>query len=262
MTHASESMHWYGRDGSPQYQLIGANGKERPPTLRDARKLGLVPSVTSIIRCAAAPGLERWKQEQVLMAALTLPRNPDEPEAIWLRRVMQDSQEQGRKAADRGTAIHAAIQGSYEGKHPGDTYLPHTLAADGAITEWLKMKSGLSVEAERSFAHPLGYGGKVDLYGYPPNFVADFKTKEFDANAELKTFDEHAMQLAAYREGLEMPDARCAIVYVSASVPGLARLIEIEKEDLEKGWEMFQGLLSYWQAKSGYVSAFEEAIAA
>ena len=92
MTHASESMHWYGRDGSPQYQLIGANGKERPPTLRDARKLGLVPSVTSIIRCAAAPGLERWKQEQVLMAALTLPRNPDEPEAIWLRRVMQDSQ--------------------------------------------------------------------------------------------------------------------------------------------------------------------------
>jgi hypothetical protein len=141
MAHASESMHWYGQDGSPQYTLIGANGKERPPTLRDARKLGLVPSVTSVIRCAAAPGLERWKQEQVLMAALTLPRRPDEPEADWLRRVVQDSQEQGRRAAERGTAIHAAIQGHYEGVPPQEEYWRFVSGAKEAVADHFKIYS-------------------------------------------------------------------------------------------------------------------------
>lgn len=253
---AAESLHWYKQDGAPAYEVEAVKGGMRPATLRDARKLGLVPSVTSIIRCAAAPGLERWKQEQVLLAALTLPRKQNEPEPEYIARIIRDSQEQGRKAADRGTAIHAAIQGTYEGKHPGSDYLPHTLAADNAITDWLDSKS-LTVEAERSFAHPLGFGGKVDLTGCPPEFVVDFKTKEFGPDDELKTWDEHAMQLAAYREGLDIPNARCAIVYVSASVPGVARLIEIPPAELVKGWSMFVNLLRYWQAKTGYVSAFQ-----
>jgi hypothetical protein len=256
MTHAAESTHWYDRDGKPRYTVIGKNGKERNTTLRDAREHGYVPSVTSIIRCAAAPGLEIWKQNQVLMAALTLPRKPDEPEADWLTRVIQDSKEQGRKAAERGTAIHAAIQGHYERKPPAEEYWPHVRAADVAISEWMKGPW----DAERSFSHSLGYGGKCDLSS--PWAVVDFKTKEFGPDDKLKTWDEHAMQLAAYRYGLDCPHAKCAIVYVSASVPGLARLIEIPDDELEKGWEMFQGLLSYWQAKSGYVSCFEEKIAA
>lgn len=257
MTHASEgATHWYDRSGAPRYTLIGKNGKERNATLRDARELGLVPSVTSIIRCAAAPGLEIWKQNQVLMAALTLPRNPDESEQSWLDRVIRDSKEQGRKAAERGTAIHAAVQGHYEGEAPTEEYWPHVKGASEAIGDWIVSPW----TPEKSFSHPLGYGGKVDLSS--AQAVVDFKTKEFTTDDKLKTWDEHHMQLAAYREGLLTPNARCAIVYVSASVPGLARLIEIPEEELEKGWEMFQGLLSYWQAKSGYLSAFQEAIAA
>jgi len=50
--------HWYRRsDGSPQYTIVGKNGKERDTTLRDAREHNLVPSVTTIMRIAAAPGL-------------------------------------------------------------------------------------------------------------------------------------------------------------------------------------------------------------
>jgi hypothetical protein len=260
MTHAAESMHWYGQDGSPQYQIKGANGKERPPTLRDARKIGLVPSVTSIIRAAAAPGLERWKQEQVLLAALTLPKKPDEPEPDYIARIIRDSQEQGRKAAERGTGIHAAIQGHYEGVPPEPEMWPYVSAAKEAITE--HFGPGIRWVPERSFANALGYGGKVDLYSVDPPIVCDFKTKEFKEDAEMKTWDEHHMQLAAYREGLLVPSARCAIVYVSSSVPGLARVMEIDAEALDKGWSMFRGLLTYWQAKSGYRSEFEEAIAA
>ena len=79
-----ESTHWYTRAGNPMYTIIGKNGKERNTTLRDARTLDLVPSVTTILGVAAKPGLEKWKQEQVLLAALTLPRQDGEGERIGL----------------------------------------------------------------------------------------------------------------------------------------------------------------------------------
>ena len=34
----SESGHWYTQEGEPMYTIIGANGKERNTTLRDAKK--------------------------------------------------------------------------------------------------------------------------------------------------------------------------------------------------------------------------------
>ena len=40
----SESGHWYTQEGDPMYTIIGANGKERNTTLRDAKKEKLVPS--------------------------------------------------------------------------------------------------------------------------------------------------------------------------------------------------------------------------
>jgi hypothetical protein len=45
----------------------------------------------------------------------------------------------------------------------------------------------------------------VDLICTDPWFVVDFKTKEFGPEDDLKTWDEQAMQLAAYREGQQAP---------------------------------------------------------
>jgi hypothetical protein len=58
------------------------------------------------------------------------------------------------------------------------------------------------------------------------------------------------MQLAAYRMGLDLPDARCANVFVSVTVPGLVVVKEWSQEDLARGWLMFHSLLKYWQAKN------------
>ena len=256
MTHASESQHWYDRKGNPVYTVKAKAGHDRPTTLADARKLGLVPSVTGIIKCAAAPGLERWKQQQVLMAALTLPKVAGETEEGYLSRIMEDSQQQAKRASERGTAIHAAIQGFYSDETPTPGYEAYIQGAVQAVAEWMP---GNWI-AERAFSHPLGFGGKVDLSG--PG-VVDFKTKEFDTTADLKTWDEHACQLAAYRHGLGIEKARCAIVYVSATVPGLSKLIEIPEDELQRGWTCFYSLLHFWQAKSSYRSAFDlEAVAA
>lgn len=243
--HPAESTHWYTKDGLPAYQVKGKNGKMRNTTLRDARTEGYLPSVTTIIGCAAKPGLDRWKQEQVLLAALTTERIVGESENEYLARIMDDSREQGRKAAERGTAIHESIERFYSDRsvkiHQDHIRaVESTLTAHFACSEWI---------AEKSFASTFGFGGKTDLCA--PGIVVDIKTKEFSKDKLPEAYDEHLMQLAAYREGLEMPDARCANLFVSSSTPGLVHLVEWTQDDLERGWLMFEGLMSYWYAKTG-----------
>ena len=250
---ASEGGHWYDRTGKPVYECPYADGSgSRPVTLRDARKMLLVPGTTSVIKCAAAPGLERWKLDQMLHAALTLPRQPDEKEEDWIGRIWLDSAETAKKAAEKGTAIHAAIEGYFTMGHiPVEGWVEHCIGSAEEIFRWA---DGAEWVSETSFASQLGYGGKVDLNS--AGFVLDVKTKEFDENTDLKTWAEQHMQLAAYREGLRMPTAKAAICYVSVNNPGLARLIEVPEKDLKTGWECFKALLAYWKAKNHYDSSF------
>jgi hypothetical protein len=87
-----------------------ASGELRPTTLRDARKLGLVPSVTNILGVIAKPELMAWMQEQAVMAALTLPRIAGETEDSFAKRVVADSQSTRDNAADFGTSpTHASL---------------------------------------------------------------------------------------------------------------------------------------------------------
>lgn len=75
--HAAESTHWYDQNGEPRYTVPYADPKKgfRNTTLRDAKKMGLVPSVTTILGVANKPALNRWKENQILLAAMTLHRS-------------------------------------------------------------------------------------------------------------------------------------------------------------------------------------------
>ena len=244
---ASESQHWYTRDGVPRYTVIGKNGKERNTTLRDARTESLVPSVTTVLNVAAKPALTAWLMNQVLMAALTLPKLTEESDDDYCKRVMQDSKEQGKAAANEGTDIHAAVQGYYEGQ----VVRAHEKSVQGCV-EALKGHFGDHPWiAERSFGHELGFGGKCDLYTTTGDgIVVDIKSKEFSDPDKVDAYDEHLMQLAAYRVGLGVTKARCANVFVSRSVPGLAVVKEWDAADIDRGWMMFTHLLSFWQLKN------------
>jgi hypothetical protein len=79
--------------------------------------------------------------------------------------------------------------------------------------------------------------------------VVDFKTKDADLD-KVDVYFEHEMQLAAYREGLGVPTARCAIVFVNGTT-NQVKLIEIEEQKLQNGWECFQHLLRVYQIKNG-----------
>ena len=247
ITRAEESGHWYQIDGTPAYYVTAKSGEQRSTTLRDARKLNLLPSVTTIIKCAASPGLEAWKLNQMLLAALTLPRIDGEPEEEFVQRVVKDSKEHAKMALERGTAVHSAIESMYSGVMHSE-YAEHQAGCYRAI----ELEYGITeFQPEKAFAHELGFGGKVDLFSKEGNgVVLDVKSKEFSDPTKVQGFDEHMMQLAAYRMGLDLPDARCANVFVSVTNPGLVVVKEWSQEDLARGWLMFHSLLNYWQAKN------------
>jgi hypothetical protein len=247
MVRASESLHWYNRDGKPQYTVTAKNGNQRNTTLADARKMDLVPSVTTIIGCAAKPGLEAWKLNQMMLASMTLTRAPEEPEDAYIHRVIKDSKEHARAAAQRGTEIHEALEKFYDG-----IMLAHMVDYQVGVYGKVEEAFGdLKWKTEKSFGHELGFGGKLDLSSEDGDgVVLDFKTKEFTDPEKVEAYDEHLMQLAAYRIGLNLPKARCANVFVSVTEPGLAVVKEWSQDDLARGWEMFNSLLKYWQAKN------------
>jgi hypothetical protein len=240
ITAESNTSHWYTADGQPSYTRIAKNGNVRNTTLADAKKEGLLPSVTTIINVLSKPGLDRWKQEQVLLASLTLPRGENEPEADWLKRVTEDSRSTGKDAMARGTDMHNVLEAYFTQVYLLE-YPMYTHRTETALREHFGDQFW---NCEKSFAHPLGYAGKCDLYS-EEGIVVDFKTKESLKNAAV--YDEHILQLSAYAHGFNMPDARCAIVFVSEDE---TQIHEIDQDDLQKGWKMFQCLLKYFQLKN------------
>jgi hypothetical protein len=240
--HATEQGHWYTQNGVSAYTIIGANGKERNTTLRDAKKMNLVPSVSGIIALAARPSLTNWIIDQHILAALSLPRVPDETDDEFVARIKLDAKEQAKKAAEKGTEIHALVQRGFESTGIPDDAMRYYESARKTIYEAL----GRAIfDCEKSFARD-GYGGKVDLSG--DGIVIDIKstTKPLEG---LKTWDEHSLQLAAYRHGLGMDDARCFILYIHTETAE-SKLIELDSKELGKGFKMFVALKDYFYAKT------------
>src|SRR5437899_9132650 len=64
---ATEGGRFYYPTGEPCDLVRGANGKDRPPTVKDARKLKLLPSVTTIARQVYKFELENWKLDKAII---------------------------------------------------------------------------------------------------------------------------------------------------------------------------------------------------
>ena len=127
--------HWYSRAGEPAYQQVTQKGGLRATDLRDARKLGLVPSVTTVLAVVAKPQLEKWKRDQSVMAALTLPRQDGETEETLLRRIYTDSEAQAKAAAEEGTRIHDAIEQYFKEGYPATgPYIAHVRATRAELS--------------------------------------------------------------------------------------------------------------------------------
>src|SRR3989440_11020140 len=126
--------HWYLRDGRPFHEIAKKDGSgNRPATLADARKVLALPSVTNVLGVLAKPGLDAWKIEQGILSALTLPRRPGEELGDFAHRVVEDMGEQVEKAADFGSAIHAACE-----VYALNKQLPDDVALLAFMDDWVR----------------------------------------------------------------------------------------------------------------------------
>jgi hypothetical protein len=164
------SNHYYNAiTGEPCYIVTGSNGKTRPTTVKDARKLGLVPSYSTIVGILDKPGLTQWMQDQIMEACIEWPAPDVKGEEYlfdkdtWKKEIKEIAGKLGRQGRERGTMVHDLLEKCYKGEGlPLDMHeliVPVLEMIDeriGAIPhhQWI---------AEQSFAYN-GYGGKVDLH--------------------------------------------------------------------------------------------------
>ena len=258
-----DSAHWYQRDGVACHTVLSAKGEPRPTTLRDARKLGLVPSVTNIIGIIAKPELTAWLQEQAVMAALTLPRIAGETEDAFAKRVVEDSLTTRDGAADFGTAFHH-----------GAERVARTLEVDRAdllsawlnrYRDWYQANALVLHWTEKVLVHQeWGYAGTADLlieHAVHGLTLVDFKTTKLKPGVKFTPYKSWCYQLAAYRRAL-LPSlgfgttsgqpVKCLNLIVNSCEPSAPIEHVWSEEEIGRGWAAFEAARRLWVIEKGY----------
>lgn len=217
------------------------------PTLADARKLNLLPSVTTILRVLHKQALVEWLIEQAVLAVLTTPRLADEQTDAFVQRVLHGEKVQDQEAQaarDRGTEIHAALEAMFQGQPVEAELVPWVAPVYVALS-----KRG-EVKAVEQVVVGDGYAGKVDLQLTQPDglWIFDYKTTR---KLPKEPYPEARLQLAAYNAAIASFGSKCANVYISTVTPGEFVILEHEDEQttFEEG---FMPLLRHWQWSTGF----------
>lgn len=248
------SCHWYDKMGNPVYEVPRAKGEGmRPTTLADARKLNLLPSVTTILSILRKPQLESWLVEQAVLAALTTPRNEGEPLDAFVQRVLHEERVQDQEsdiAKKRGTEIHDCIEQYFK-----STWNEHTEVWPwvAPVAQFLESIGDLAA-VEAIVVSRDGYAGRTDLIQDLGDRyqIWDFKTTKRLPKTN-KAYDEHVLQCAAYANGWKHDKPiTTGNIYISTIVQGDFAVCEHEHDWSKTYTDGFQPLLNHWRWANNY----------
>jgi hypothetical protein len=266
LVHRESPSHWYLPDGTPYHEVVRADGNGmRSVTLRDARKVNALPSVTNVLGVLAKPGLEGWKQEQAILAALTLPKREDEPLDAFARRVVEDMGEQVRSAADLGSSVHAAIEVYLQtGESPEN---PDILRLFSPVKLWIDEHVERIGLVETVAVHSqFGFAGRIDLVARLKSTgtwaVIDFKTQKMKHDKkgvyQAAFYETWPLQLMAYFKALNSA-GECsrrlediASVVINSVEPTPVQVKVWPREDHESLWQAFNNARELWSFIKGY----------
>lgn len=194
------------------------NGILRPDAnLTIAKQQLLYPSVTTLMQTCmpVSFGLQNYKDEQLVTAARTLPDRPEWTDKDFFEAAKVEAKKDALEAAERGTALHAAIARYQEGKPSPD--LPHDVReflADNLYRYPEAAVETTMVGREIGFAGTIDYWGRVNCSKLGPGVPAliDFKThrlKEDKEKPSWSDYDSWLYQLGGYG----------ALVHMDPNVP-------------------------------------------
>jgi hypothetical protein len=242
--------HWYTADGKPMHRMPTARGDgDRSTTIKDARRLGLYPSVTSILGIFAKPALDDWKMNQVALATLKCQKQETEDPTYWCKRVKDVAFEQVEQAADLGSSVHEALELGMNGEPFNPEFEVHVRP----VLTWKEQTGIVICEREITLVNKEhGFAGTADVffrYGQNGIGILDYKTRKTKPGEEVQAYDGQAMQLAAYAAtywGEEALDrVLAANVYISTTEPG--RMAVVKHADLRKHWEAYKLSAALWR---------------
>jgi hypothetical protein len=240
-----KDAHWYSREGAPAHDS----------DLRSARKLGLLPSVTSVLGVWPKYQLENFKQESAVLAAITLPRRTNESEDEFAQRVVIDAKAQVKAAAEFGRRIHGACEAINLGR------FDNPLLSDKAIApfsdyyrEWF-MKNVVRIYSTEQVAvnNLLGYAGTYDLFAEVKDLgscLLDIKTQK--TRQKPMFYDTWEMQLAAYKETISPSGSNGVKIdnTISLIIPSTTPAMPVAKvwnPDHGHAFECFHACLHLWR---------------
>jgi hypothetical protein len=257
-----DSSHWYSLDGKPVHTQPTKDGEgQRATTLRDARKLALLPSVTSIISILDKPQLTRWKMREAAKAAIAIPGpQGEEPLERFADRAIEHAMSQVGEAADLGTKIHNAIENLMRGsaEEPSEEMRPFVKP----VLEWMRTVGVKVTHSEIVLVNAVhGFAGRVDaLFTWGDGFgkmgILDFKTKKTKEGEKVEAYDEHLLQLAAYAATHYSPEhlkhVVAANLFISSTEPGRLEVVKHDKERMVAAYEAFCQMCAIWRFRKGY----------
>ena len=246
------SGHWYDAEGRSAHVILGKNGKERNTTVADARKMGLLPSVTSLQGILHKEQLVSWRIEQAIMSALTLPKEEGEDLGEYAKRVVKDSKEQTTKAADHGSAMHACME---------DILLGRPVSKDEKLapyiktfTEWAEKNVEKTYWCEKSLVG-AGYAGRCDAYVKLRGIgdaIIDLKNRKINPKAIPFYENSDCPQLWAYRSASENPQAACVSIVLASNDSSKLMTKVWDDDELYQAGIGFNALLKVWAWVKGY----------
>lgn len=251
------SGHWYTKDARACHTQVTASGKnkgkERNTTLRDARKLGLLPSATGVLDLLNKPNLVPWKARKVLTRAFEQPPQPGQSMEAWIAAILQAEEEhQDEHVRDRGSRLHAEIEDFFTSKRGEIVSEDYEFIAP--VIEIVESMDSPVLESETVVVNLAeGYAGTADII-LASGQVVDFKTKDFKGRDSVHVSFENCCQLAAYFVAANGHAGflTCRNIYLDRSEPGKVQVKDWTPEELATGWEAFRHLCALWRIMNKY----------
>ena len=249
----SEGGHWYSLAGKPMHEVDKADGSgTTPTTLRHAKKLNLLPSVTTYLKILDKPALTAWKVEQAVLAVMTTPRLPEEADDAFIHRVLSKDKEQDKErdaAAQFGTAIHAEIEHALAGESVGAEMQQYVAPVLAELNKFGKLKASEVVVVG------AGYAGRTDVIMESDDeiTVIDFKTTKAK-KLPTESYAEHKCQLAAYGQSFRSSGKkiRGVNIYISTVNKGEISVCNNLPEEIEAAYGAFEKIVGVWQWMNKY----------
>jgi hypothetical protein len=151
----------------------------------------LVPSVTNVIGMMDKPALPRWAAKLVAERAATMKLSLAKMDDADIVDTLKGAPwSRSKRAADRGTDIHAYLEARLNDWEP-DELSPDAEPFRAAADDWMLHADIEIVDTELTLFHPL-YAGTTDFVARIDGklTIGDFKTSK-------AIYDEAALQLAA-----------------------------------------------------------------